>query len=210
MLIPLAMALLIGLVFGRGNGEDKMPPIKVVLVDLDEGLLTDILRTVPGQRDLGERVTLLVRDSVDEGLDAVEQEDASALIVLPEGLTDDLLEGNKTQLTVYKNPAQSMFPQLAVYAARIIALGLSILAAEFGEPLREIRDMIDNEEEPPNWKIAALSVSIYSRFRAAEAYLDHPLITFETCTPSEYRENYAKKAKGDLPPTDSQGEEETS
>ena len=210
MLIPLAMALLIGLVFGRGNGEEKMPPIKVVLVDLDEGLLTDLLRSAPGQGDLGERITLLVEESVEEGLSTLEDEDASAVIVLPEGLTDDLLDGNKTQLTVYKNPAQTMFPELAVHGARIVALGLSILAREFGAPLREIRNMIDTEEDPPDWKIAALAVSIYSRFRAAEDYLDQPLITFETCSPSEYREQYAEKAKGHAAFKDSEGEEETS
>ncbi|MFH1743112.1 MAG: ABC transporter permease [bacterium] len=194
MLMPLVMVLMIAVVFGGGGGENKMPPIKIILVDLDDDLLSSILRSSTGQRDLGKGITLYTAKTVDEGLSRLEEEKASALVVLPEGLTDDLLDGKETTLAVYRNPAQSMLPDIAVQGTRIVALGLSILAKEFGEPLREIRKMIDADEPPPDWKIAALAVSTYTRIRAAEAYLESPLITFDTMSVDQYKEKHGSAA----------------
>lgn len=198
-LMPLVIALMVGLVFG-GDGETSMPPIKVVLVDLDEGLLSAILRAGPTQQPTGERLTLLTVDTEEEGLRVLEEEDASALLILPEGLTDDLLEGRKTQLIVYRNPAQTLLPDIVVQGTRIIALGLSILSREFGEPLRELRKMIDADEPPPDWKIAALAIGFYARIRSAEDYLDAPLITFESLTVSEYRETHDQAGPAESTP----------
>jgi hypothetical protein len=191
-LMPLVLALLVGVVFGGRDGS-TMPPIKVVLVDLDQGLLSAMLRSGTGQQETGgERLTLLVAENVEDGLRRLEKEDASALVILPEGLTDDLLDGRKTRLTVYRNPAQSVLPDIVVQGTRIIALGLSILSREFGEPLREIRKMIDSHERPPDWMIAAVAVGVYTRIRAADDYLRSPLITFETLSIDEYKPAHAQ------------------
>ena len=191
MLMPLAMVLMIAVVFGGGGGEKKMPPIKIILVDLDDDILSSILRSGTGQRDLGKGITLYTAKTIDEGLNKLEEEKASALLVLPEGLTNDLLDGKETTLAVYRNPAQSMLPDIAVQGTRIVALGLSILAKEFGEPLREFRKMIDADEPPPEWRIAALAVAAYTRIRAAEAYLEKPMITFDTMSVAQFKEKHS-------------------
>jgi hypothetical protein len=120
LLFPLAL----GAVFSFAFGGSGTPKVRLLLAMEDEGLLGQLLSGAADRPEMRERFEVTVVDST-EGRRLLDRDQASALLVVPDGFTDRLLDGSGTTLTVWKNPRESVMPQVVEEGALILADGLA-------------------------------------------------------------------------------------
>ena len=139
LIIPLAMTALIGMIFDPGSGgETKLPPIKLLLVDHDKGLVSKFLVGAFDQKEIKEMFQVTLVDEA-AGEKLMKKGKASAMLVIPEHFSDDLSEQKTSTLEVVKNPSEEFLPGVAEEFARTMAVGLSAIAQVFADELKVIK-----------------------------------------------------------------------
>lgn len=133
LLFPLMFAGLISLAFG--NGESPLPAAKLLIEDRDGGLAGRLVQTFFAADEL--RPLIVASPAGDDGRARLEAGEASALLILPAGLTDRLLAGEKTELQLLRNPSQNILPQIAEEVSRtltdVLAIGAELLRSQKDE-----------------------------------------------------------------------------
>lgn len=185
--LPLALSVLIVSVFGGRGGSGPAPTIDVAVLDNDKDMLSRVLRSFSGQGDAAQHLRLHFVQSTQEGLRMVENSKASALIVLPEGMTEGLLNGQTNSIELYENPAQQILPKIVRQGVSLLALGLSGAAETLREPLRDIRQMIQGDHFPAEEAVGAVSSDSVRRLSGLRTYLFPPLVRFETVPAAEFQ-----------------------
>lgn len=178
MLIPLALSLIIGLVFGR-SGDVGLPAIKVLLADNDKGFFSNFLKQGLQQDMLGEMITLVEVEEA-EGMDLMDRGKASALIVIPADFTQDLLDEKAVELRVVKNPAESFLPMIVEEAVETNALVLGGGVKIFAEPVSLLESVFEADSWPSGSDLQVLLDSARDRLILVNGYISDSLITFET------------------------------
>src|SRR5512143_3970337 len=89
--IPLLMTGLIGVVFGPRTEASQLPPVSVLLVDHDKGLVARLLLGAFDADEMKKMFQVTVTDEAD-GNRRMEAGQASAMVIIPEGFTLDLLD----------------------------------------------------------------------------------------------------------------------
>jgi hypothetical protein len=144
------------------------------------------LRSLSSQGDAAQNLRLHFVDTEAEGIRLLEKRKVSALVVLPEDLTTDLLDGITTSLTLYKNPAQTILPLVVDEGLKIVCIGVSEALHLMQPELKAIRDMMDQDHMPNPLDVGKVASSSMERLRTVEPYLFPPLIQFESIKASEY------------------------
>jgi ABC-2 type transport system permease protein len=172
LLMPLVLTAVIGLVFaGGGNdGGAEIPRVKLLIADEEGGMGGNLLSGAFSQGELADLFDPLPVASAEEGRRLMDQGEASALLVIPPNFTNDVLDGNPVTLQVVKNPAQSILPEIAVQTVDVLALALNSASRLLGEPLAEIRKMIEQEEGLEESAVLALSSVIYTKMNSMGGY----------------------------------------
>lgn len=175
---PLMFAGLISLAFG--GGDSPLPAAKLLIEDHDKSYAS---RLVGGFFDSEElRRFVEASPAGDDGRQRLANGEVSALLVLPEGLTDRLLAGDKVELELLRNPAESILPQIAEEISRtltdVLAIGAELLKSqkdELGITNLESFDQLD-EAGFGRFGIAAQRLG-----RAIGPYLDleDPIVAIE-------------------------------
>jgi len=152
--IPLVMTGLIGLVFGPRTENSRLPPIPVLLVDNDKGFVAKLML---GAFDVDEmkkmfQVTVIGEE---EGRQRMEAGKASAMVIIPERFTFDLLEIKPVVLTVIKNPAEQFLPDVVEEFMNTLAVMLSGAVQAFADEARGIRAMLDSPLATFSWEALA-------------------------------------------------------
>ena len=184
---PLFMTGMIALVFGNRSGEAQIPTIHVAVLDADDDLLGGILRFVSTQGNVTEKLRLHFVKNRDEGVGLLEQRRASAFIVLPDRMSEDLLDGKSTAIELYENPAEQFLPKIARQSITLLTTGLSARIDVLREPLRDIQGMINTEAFPTDVGVTQAALQITQMLRQFDSYLFPPLIDFETISADDYR-----------------------
>jgi len=197
---PLVLCVLIASVFGGQGGSGPMPVIHVAILDEDEDLLTGMLRSLPDQGGAANRLRLHFVGSRDEGLRLVEQGKASALLVMPRGLTKGLLAGQTNSIDLYENPAEQVLPKVVREGASLLALGLSGAAEILGEPLRDVREMIRSGDFPADAAVSGVASESVRKLRGLRTYLFPPLVQFETVPAADFLPASANSPAAVQPP----------
>jgi hypothetical protein len=185
--LPLVMSLFIATIFGGKSGSGPMPTIQVAILDQDQDLLTGILRSLPAQGDAAQHLRLHFVESRDEGLHWVEKGKASALVVLPPKLTENLLNGQTNSIELYENPAEQVLPKVVRQGVSLLALGLSATAATLGDPLREARELIRSNAFPTSATVAGVASSSVEKLAHLRTYVFPPLVEFETVRAADFQ-----------------------
>jgi hypothetical protein len=185
--LPLALSVLIVSVFGGRRGAGPLPTIQVAVLDQDKDMLSRILRSFSGQGEAAQHLRLHFVETRDEGLRMVENGKASALVVLPEAMTEGLLNGQTNSIELYENPAEQVLPKIVRQGVLLLALGLSSASETLGEPLRDIRRMINSDDFPAEQAVSAVSSDSVRRLSGFRTYLFPPLIRFETVPAAEFQ-----------------------
>jgi len=186
MIIPVLTAVIMSLVFSPRADIRKNVTVRVAVLDRDDDFLSRVLRSVAGQGQAAENLQLRFVETEEEGIDLLERRKVSALVVLPENLTADLLDGAPTRLTLYKNPAEAILPRIVEEGLLVVCIGASEALNLLGPQIKVIRDMMDRDEMPSSLEIAAVASSSAERLRTVEPYLFPPLVQFKRIDASEY------------------------
>lgn len=173
LLFPVVFASLLGLAFGRGG---EAPKIRLLLHNRDDGFLSRALASAFTSERSAE--FLDVRVVGDEGRAILERGEASALLVIPERFTDDLLDGRPATLALVRNPAEGILPEVAEQLAAILADGLDASSRLLRGPLETIRGFAeDGRIRIEDAEVAGLAVEIKRTFEGVEDLVLPPAIT---------------------------------
>lgn len=180
MVIPLAMTGLIGIIFGPKPGATGLPPISVLLVDHDKGLASRLLVGAFDSDQMKEMFQVTVIAEA-EGREQMRAGKASAMIVVPEGFTLDLLDAKPVTLTVVKNPSEQFLPDVVEEAVNTMAVILSGAVQAFAYEVKGIRELIDLPIEAVPWESLAPEFGkAQKKVVAAAKYLDPLFIRLKT------------------------------
>lgn len=176
---PLVLAGLFGLVFGGGAGGDGIT-IRILLWDEDDSLLSRVLQGMGERTEGGARLDLTPVGP--EGLEMMENGEASALLHIPNGFTDAYLEGRETTLGLVKNPAEQFLPQVVEEGVTLGAGLLSLASVVLRDELDTFRRFLTADGAPEDAAVAMLSTGVNRKIRELERYALPPVIELETAT----------------------------
>ncbi len=174
--IPVIIGGLIALVSSGGG----TPRIRLLLADQDDTFLSDLIGGARERSAFREFLDIEVVE-LDEGRARIEEGDASALLVLPDGFTEAVLEDQPATVTLITNPAQQTAPAILQEGLELLVEGQFYAQRILGEPLRELAEGPPSGEEFfADERIAELSAAINSRMRRLENVLFPPVLELET------------------------------
>ena len=191
LIFPLAFAGMLGLAFGdRAGGSDSgLPRIRILVVDLDNGFLSQFFMGATNSDEFNEQFEIVAVATAEEGRQRMDDGEASALLIFPEGFTESLLDEQPVTLELVKNPAQSILPQVVEEMAGMLAAVLDKGVRVMGEPLRLIDSTfaeVDEADEFPTDKVlSTLTLAVSGRLRPLLHYVLPPVVVFETVSEAD-------------------------
>ncbi|MCF7973475.1 MAG: hypothetical protein K9N55_06645 [Phycisphaerae bacterium] len=186
MLIPVMTALIMSLVFSPKNDLQKNVHVRIALLDLDDDFLGGLMRTLSQQGRLGGHLSLQFVDTETQGLKLVEKRKVSAFVILPEHLTQDILDHKSTHLTLYKNPAEAILPTIVEEALNTLCIGISKAVVLLEPEINSIRKMMDLDHVPNPLLVGMVAAQSTQRLKTVEPYFLPPLVQFTTLNASDY------------------------
>jgi ABC-type multidrug transport system permease subunit len=178
IVFPLFMTLAIGSISG-GSGGEEFPRIKVLVQNLDEnGFISNTIVGMLGQENAQEYLEIIVVG--DEGPAMMENGKASAMVVIPDSFTVHVLDRRPTTLTVVRNPAEGIKPEIIAQGTGAVATYLDQAARLLGAELGAISSMLEADEVPESAKVGAVAASMMLRIDGAQDYLFPPLLKLGT------------------------------
>jgi ABC-type Na+ efflux pump permease subunit len=195
LLLWVSIPILIGglMTLAMGGRQGPRPQAHVLLVDEDETFLSRMLASgFGGQADtqIPVRVEPVSRS---EGETRIAKGDGTALLIVPKGFAEALLEDRPTTLELITNPSQSLLPAFVEGFLDVLSEGTFYLQRLVGDPYRQAVG-----EHPPAASgrpdpaaTAALVAQAEDLSRTLEATLFPPRIQLTT---------HLEKPKEEAPP----------
>lgn len=182
--IPLLVCLLLGLATGSRGGKATPPRVHLLIADEDATFLSGMLVGSFSQGALGDFFRVENVDAA-EGQLRIERGKASALLVIPRGFGQALIDRRPTRLKLVKNPAQRILPEIAEQTLEILADGAYYLQEIFADPLDMIRraqarsgaDISDRD-------VASVAISVRHAIDGAGRYLFPPALEVNVTHPA--------------------------
>jgi hypothetical protein len=185
IVFPLFMSLAIGSLGGSGGSD--FPRIKVLLQNKDtDGFLSNAIMGAAGQGE-GQEYLELVQVG-DEGVEMMEDGKASAMVILPEDFTKKVFARDPVEISVIRNPAEGIKPEIVVQGTEVVATYLDQGARLLGEELGIIKVMLESENIPASTKVGAVAAGITTKIEGVEDYLFPPLVEIGSVKESEEEE----------------------
>jgi ABC-2 type transport system permease protein len=176
---PLMFALLLALTFG--TGDSPMPKVELLVEDLDDDLASAALLAAFGSEQM--TAYFEVERVGPEGRERIENGEASALLRIPAGFTDDLLRGEPTALELVRNPAESILPEISEQLASSLTEILSAGSFALREPLERLGRMRDETtNEGAAARVSQIALGAGQVLDRSSGFLFPPVITLETAT----------------------------
>lgn len=172
LIFPFMMAGLIGSISG-GSG-DSIPLTRLLLLDREDGFLGGFLTNAGAPSD--SQMQLEVEKVGEEGFERMEKGDASALLVIPENFTEDLLEGRDVTLQIVRNPTEGIKPEILEQGAHVIATYLDVAVKALGSELKQVDSLFELESAPSVMVITSFVGEFYQQMRKADRYLFPPVV----------------------------------
>jgi ABC-type multidrug transport system permease subunit len=170
--IPLILAVMMSLVFGRGQA---VPQGRLLVADEDSSVASNLLLGA-FTRDPLDKMLLVEKVGQADGRARINRGDGSALLIIPAGFQEAFLRNRPFQLQLFTNPAQRILPQIVQESLSIMVDGGFYVQRVAGEQLRAF----DIRNAPPDELIASVSVSINHLVTSLRRYLIPPVIELET------------------------------
>lgn len=176
LLFPVFFAGVMALVFGTRG--DAAPKVRLAIENRDDGLLARLLVSSFGSEQLAKlfEVTSVETD----GRALVEEGKVSALLVIPERFTQDVLDGKAVTLSLVRNPAEGILPEIAEQVASLMTLVLDGGARVLREPMGEVRPFFEDAAgAPTDARVSEISVVFNRTIREAGKFALPPAIALE-------------------------------
>lgn len=179
--IPVMIVTLISLL-GTGSGTLTA---RVLVVDQDESFVSGLLTGMGGQQGVGEFLDTEIV-TLEEGLERIDGGDGSALLIIPEGFGQAVLDEEPVELTLVTNPAQTIFPRIIEDGLEILIEGVFYAQRLIGPPLRATLgdDTGDGEQDgdddgPSLEQVTTISAAFYERIESVEMLVFPPAMLLE-------------------------------
>jgi ABC-2 type transport system permease protein len=174
---PLAFAGVIAMTFGTSG--DVSIRVPVLVENQDDGFASTFLLGALGSEQMAQHFAIEAVAS--GGAARMERGEASALLVIPAGFTDDLLGGRPVKLRLVRNPSERIRPEIAEQMTRVLADVLDAGSYALRAPLEELSGMLDTEGGTAA-AVGALAASFHRALGAGAEYVFPPVIELEVAT----------------------------
>ena len=176
--IPLLIGTLMTTLMGGSDGPQ--PRAQLYLDDQDESFLSGALLNAFSNEQTGGLIQV-ERMSRAEGLALLNQNRGTAVLVIPAGFGQAVLEEEPVTLELLTNPAQRILPGILEEVLELVREGVFYVHRVIGE---ELQLMVDGPE-PGEFtladpKVAQIAVSINQVVQSLGDYLDPLLIELES------------------------------
>jgi ABC-2 type transport system permease protein len=199
LLFPLVFAGLIALTFG--GGATRVPKVRLLIDDRDGGVVGRLVAATFSRaeaRAYFEVKTLTARETTAGDASLLERQEATAILRLPAGLSDDVLAGRPARIELVKSPAQSILPDVAEQVSTVLAEGLSAASRLLRRPLGPIRaiPVPPRSSDPQRAEIAVLINRVVTGGRP---YVLPPVVTLDMAARPEPGVSGGGKPAGSSP-----------
>jgi ABC-type multidrug transport system permease subunit len=120
--IPLLLMVMLNTVFGGGGGSTPLPKGRLLIADEDHSLASNVLTAAFGRAPLDQMV-LVEKVNRREGRERIDRGDASAFLVIPQGLQQAFLHNQPFHLQLFTNPSQRISPQIVEETLSVMVEG---------------------------------------------------------------------------------------
>jgi len=176
--IPLLIGGLLGLVIG-GPGGSVTPKAVLLFVDQDDSLVTKLIVGAVESGGEDSMVELVPLD-LEEGRRRIDAGEGSALLVIPDGFGQALLDGSPIELKLVTNPAQRILPGILEEGLEMLVEVAFYLQQLLGDELATFAEGPGGDSSFfSSAIIAARAASINERLSSLEGVLFPPLLDFE-------------------------------
>ncbi len=155
--VPLIVGSL--LIMMAGGDDGVQPQAHVLVVDGDDSFLSNLLVGALSQDAGGGLISAEEVESA-EGRTRMDDGEASALLVIPEGFAQSVLEEAPLTLELVTNPAQRILPGIFEEMLSIFVDGTFYLHRLVGEDLQAFAAGPDSGNTFPDVQIAGFSVTV--------------------------------------------------
>jgi ABC-2 type transport system permease protein len=163
--IPLTIALIEYAAFGQTAAAGKLPPTKVLFLDEDRSLASGAVPQVFAGSPVKDMFELAHVADRDEAVRLFKKSQAAALIVVPKGFQDNLLAGRRAELVFFKNPIQTIGPEIAKNVLEMTVVIGNGLYGQALEPIRRIRQLVEGRRDPTPDEVADMSRGFFEAGR---------------------------------------------
>lgn len=177
---PLVFSGMMALAFG--GSDAGLPRARLLLEDRDDSLAGGLMKSFLSSDQVSDYLEVV--EVGEEGRQMIEDDEASALLLIPEGTTGKLLDGEPVTLEMIRNPSQTILPEVAeqivAVMAEVMALGARILRSQ-----TEGLGSVDSLDDVSDQDFARLAISLRRLLSQGERYVTEPPLAFEVVTLGE-------------------------
>jgi ABC-2 type transport system permease protein len=172
LVFPLILSGIIALAFGAR--EVKPPKVRLLLDNQDGGLAGTLISSAFSRPEAAPYFE--VETAGPDALQRLEKDGFSAILRIPAGLTDALLDGRTATLELVRNPSQSILPEVAEQITDVIADGLSSASYTLQGPLKGLTPLLETDKGPSDQDVAVVSVALNQWVGRSGRYLFPPAV----------------------------------
>jgi len=174
--IPVVLGTLITAVSSGGGAQLRA---EVLVVDQDDSFASQLLLGV-FQQGPAEGLFAAREVELEDGRALLDDGQASALLVIPEGFAEALLLEQPATLQLVTNPAQRILPGLVEETLRAVCDLAFYAQRVLGAQVQRIRAISDEERGPTQAEVAAISVEVRDALERVEDLVFPPALELET------------------------------
>jgi ABC-2 type transport system permease protein len=163
--VPLTLAGIEYAAFGRSVAAGKLPPVKVLILDEDGSFASRAVPQLFANPSVGDLFTTASVSDRETARHAFERNDAAALVVVPRGFQQAILEGKPAKVVLYKNPIQSIGPEITKGVLETGVLLGNHLYVQAVEPLQQIRVLQLEGRDPTGAEVGHIAGGMFEAGR---------------------------------------------
>lgn len=149
------MTAIIGAIFAP-SADNKLPKIKVLVVDKDKNIAAKFLLGAFDSPQLKEMFQVTMVDEA-EGNKLMAAGKASAMVVIPEKFSDRFIKAEKSEILVIKNPSEQFLPNVVEEFMITYAVIMSGFIQVFEPELKTIYNFLEQDIPLEQVSIASLT-----------------------------------------------------
>lgn len=177
--IPFSILFLMNLAFGGRSSSGPRPQGTLLVADQDATFISRMIASAFSQGPLGDMFKPEKATEAD-GRARMAKGEASALIILPKGLQEAVLDNRPAAIRLVKNPSQRILPAIAAESLTMLSEAVHYVHLLAGD---EIRLVASGDKAPSDAQVAKTSVAINAMVKQLQPYIDPPLIDLDVKAP---------------------------
>jgi ABC-type multidrug transport system permease subunit len=188
LVFPFLMTGMIGTV-SSGGGGGEFPRIKMLLWDKDDQWFSQQLAAALANENMADYIEAVAVG--EEGLAMMNKGSASAMLIIPEGFTDAVLDGEAATLELIRNPAESIKPEIVQLGGELLATALDMGGKVLGDEAETVAELLDRDEFPPADELMAAASDIINRLSSVKRFVFPLLLQIDTVKEAKEGEDAA-------------------